>query len=135
MNRSSDKSQQLNWVVRKNTDAVISLAFTNGGAYNTSGLTLISGVYKTNGTLVFNPSIVNGGATGIVTLTITNAQTAINQDEYFWKMTTTTPIDLLLLQGIFQVNDYLWDAGTDNESGTTTVNINGTTVTITIALQ
>lgn len=135
MNRSSDKSRQVNWFVRKGTDAVISLTFTNAGAYNTSGLTLTSGVYKTNGTLVFSPTVNNGGASGIVTLTVTNTQTNINPDEYLWKLSTTTPIDLLLLQGIFQVNDYLWDAGTDNESGSTTVNINGTTVTITIGLQ
>jgi hypothetical protein len=125
----------MNWFVRKGTDAVISLTFTNGGAYNTTGLTLTGGIYKTNGALVFSPTVVNGGATGIVTLTVTNSQTAINPDEYFWKLATTTPIDLVLLQGIFQVNDYLWDAGTDSESGSTTVNINGTTVTITIGLQ
>lgn len=123
MNRSSDKSRQVNWVVRKNTDAVISLAFTNGGAYDTSGLTLTAGVYKTNGTLVFSPSIVNGGVTGIITLTITNAQSNITSDEYFWVLRTTTPSDKVLIQGIFQVNDYIWDCGESTSSATVTINL------------
>jgi hypothetical protein len=109
MNRSSDKSRQVNWFVRRNTDAVITLTFTASGIYDTSGLTLTCGVYKTNGQLVFSPTISNGGANGVVTLTITNTQSNIVPDEYFWKLSTSTPSDLLLLQGIFTINDSLWD--------------------------
>jgi hypothetical protein len=133
MAKSSDNSKQVDWFVRRATDAVIRLTFTASGAYNTSGLTLSCGVYR-NGTLIFSPTISNGGVTGIVDLTITNTQSDIEPDEYFWKLATTTPIDLLILQGIFQVNGFLWD-GAENASGSVVVNINGTDVTISISLQ
>lgn len=131
MSYSSDTSKQVNWYVRKNTDVTLTLTFITSGVYNTSGLTLSCGIYK-NGSLQFSPTIVNGGVTGIVTLTLTNTQTNVIADQYFWKLSTTTPIDLLILQGVFKVNDFLWDGNDENASNSVVVDINGTSVAITI---
>jgi len=129
---SSDKSKQVDWYVRKNTDVSITITFTASGVYNTSVLTLACGVYRgTN--LVFSPTIVNGGVTGIVTLSATNTQTGIVEDEYFWRLSTSAPLDMVILQGTFKINDYLWDGG-ENASGAVIVDINGTNVTLTIAI-
>ncbi len=131
MSFSSDKSKQVNWFVRKSMDVTLTLTFTASGIYNTSGLTLSCGVYR-DGVLRFSPAIVNGGVTGVITLTLTNTQTNVSADEYFWKLSTTTPIDLLILQGIFKVNDFLWDGDDSNASNSVIVDINGTNVTISI---
>lgn len=131
---SSDKSKQVDWFVRRATDTVITLTMTAGGAYNASLLNLSCGVYR-NGSLQFSPVINNGGITGIVTLTLNNTQTDVLADEYFWKLTTTTPIDLLILQGVFQVNEFVWDSENSNSSNSVVVDINGTSVTILIELE
>ena len=133
MSVSSDKSKQVNWFIRRATDVVITLTFTASGIYNTSGLTLSCGIYQGN-TLRISPSILNGGVTGVVTLTLTDSQTDIIPDEYFWKLSTTTPIDLVILQGVFQVNDFLWDGNNENSSNSVIVDINGTDVTISIEI-
>ncbi len=132
-NYSSDKSKQVDWFVRKNTDVTLTLTFTASGVYNTSGLTLSCGIYRDN-FLQFSPTIVNGGINGIVTLTLTNTQINVIGDQYFWKLLTSTPIDLLILQGIFKVNDFLWDGNDSNSSNSVVVDINGTDVTITIEI-
>lgn len=128
---SSDKSKRVDWYVRKNTDVTLTLTFTTSGAYNTSGLTLSCGIYRNN-VLQFSPTISNGGASGVVTLSLSNSQTNVFEDEYFWKLSTTTPIDLLILQGVFQVNGFTWDGNNENASNSVIVDINGTDVTITI---
>lgn len=131
---SSDKSKQVDWYVRNKTDVSITITFTASGVYNITGLTLACGIYNLNGDLVFSPAIVNGGVTGIATLSLTDTQTDLSGDQFFWKLATSTPIDLLLLQGIFQLNDYLWDGGV-NTSNSVIVNINGTNVTLSISLS
>jgi hypothetical protein len=131
MSYSSDKSRQVDWYVRRATDVSLTLTMTASGAYNASLLNLSCGVYRNN-VLQFSPIIVNGGVTGIVTLSLTNTQTNVSEDQYFWKLTTTTPIDLLILQGVFKVNDFLWDGEDSNASNSVVVDINGTDVTISI---
>jgi hypothetical protein len=132
-NKSTDKSKQVNWIVRKATRVVLTLTFTASGAYNTSGLTLSSTVYDSNDSTLLSPTIVNGGVTGIVTLTLTNTQTNVVASEYFWMLKTTTPLDQVLLQGLFKVNDFTFDSEGDSDTGSVIVDISGTSVTISMA--
>lgn len=130
-NKSSDKSKQLDWTVRRATDVILTLTFAS---YNTSGLTLTSFVYLGDN-VVITPSIANGGITGIVTLTLTNTQTNVVENEYFWVLKTNTPVDQFLFQGIFKVNEFTFDSENTRSTGSTTIDINGTSVTVSISTQ
>lgn len=130
-NFSSDKGKQLDWTVRRSTDITLTLTFAS---YNTSVLTLTSFVYSGDN-VVITPVIANGGITGIVTLALTNTQTNVEENEYFWVLKTSTPVDQVLFQGIFKVNDFTFDSENDNSTGSTTLDINGTSVTVSISTQ
>ena len=130
--KSSDRSQQVNWYVRKNTDVTLTLTFTSSGAYDIAALTFLPRVYNLSGITILTPSQVNGGANGILTLSLTNTQTNITADEYWWRLDITDPYDYAIINGTFQINDFVWDSGNENNTGSISVDINGTAVTISI---
>lgn len=116
----SDQSRRVDWTVREITDATLTITVTDGGAaYNTSSTTFIAEVFKIGSTTALltlsqGSGITNGGATGIITLSLTDTQLTLTPNEYFWKLRTTAPTDYLWLNGKFTVNGYTWDGGTDS---------------------
>ena len=129
---SSDRSQQVNWTVRQGTDVTLTCTFTSSGAYDLSSYTIAATVSDLKGNTVLSPTVSNGGANGILTLTLTNTQTNLTGNQYFWNLSITDPVDFCLINGIFEVNDFVWDSENTNNTGTITVDISGTTVTISI---
>lgn len=110
---SSDRSSQVDWFVRRGTDASLLLTFTQGGAvYDTSTLVITTTVKTVGGLVVATPSIVNGGVTGLVTLSLNNTQTDLVENEYFWsvKLQTAALYDMMMINGKFVINDFLWDS-------------------------
>lgn len=128
--KSSDISKQIDWYIRKKTDITLTLTFTATGAYDLSSYTISSTVRNLSGTTMLTPSLVNGGATGIITLSITDTQSNIPQDEYFWSLSITDPDQYMLINGRFIVNDFTWDSEQTNSTNSVIVDIGGTNVTI-----
>jgi hypothetical protein len=57
--------------------------------------------------------LTNGGAAGTLVITLTDTQLNLSPNQYFWKLRTTAPTDYLWFNGIFTVNGYTWEGGTD----------------------
>lgn len=119
----SDQSRQVNWNVREDTDASLTLTVTLASvAYNLSSYTFIAEFFKVSDrvtpflTLNQGSGITNGGASGIITISLTDTQLNLDPNEYFWKLRTTAPTDNLWLNGKFVVNGYLWDGSTDSSA-------------------
>lgn len=131
----SDLSQQVNWVVREKTDCSLSLAITlSSVAYDIATYTFIAEFYKVGVATPFlsvNPT--NGGATGILTINLTDTQLTIIPDQYFWKLKTTAPTDNLWFQGVFTVNGYIWD-GASNSTTTVALTIGVTTLNVSLSI-
>lgn len=110
----SDQSKRVNWYVRRKTDASISITCTlNNVAVDLSSYTFVCEVFPFgSSTAILTPTVTNGGATGIVTLTLTDTQLSIIADDYFWILRTTAPSDNLWINGQFTVNSQLWDDAT-----------------------
>lgn len=132
LSSSSDRSQQVNWTIRQSTDVTLTLTFTSSGAYNIAALTFVATVSDLKDNTVLTPTVTNGGATGILTLGLTNSQTNITGNQYYWDLNITSPYNYTLINGIFEVNDFVWDSENTNNTGSISVDINGTTVTISI---
>jgi hypothetical protein len=135
----SDQSRQANWFVRKKTDVTLSITVTQSSvAYDLSTTTFIAEFFQVNGivpflTLTQGSGITNGGATGIVTLALTDTQLDLIPNQYFWKLRTTAPTDYLWLNGVFQVNDYVWD-GDGNSSATIDLTVGNNNIDLALTL-
>ncbi len=140
----SDQSRQLNWFVRQNTDATLTLTITQGAAaYNVSGYTYTAEFFNVNDlttpitglTLTQGSGITNGGASGILTLALTDTQLALLPNQYFWRLRSVdgSAIDNLWLNGIFQVNGYVWDGNTDS-SAAIALTIGGDNINLAITI-
>lgn len=135
----SDQSRQVNWVVRQNTDVSLTLTVTNNAAaFDISSYTFIAEMFTIGNptailTLTQGAGITNGGATGILTLALTNTQLNITADQYFWRLRTTAPTDYMWFNGVFDVNNYLWD-GNANSSATIDITIGDTNIDLALTL-
>src|SRR5258708_7567166 len=103
---TTDQSQRLDWYVRKKTDATITIICTlNSAAFDISSYTFVAEVFAYgNPTPILTPTIVNGGVTGILTLSLTDTNLNIAADDYFWTLRTTAPNDNFWVNGQFTVN-------------------------------
>lgn len=134
---TSDLSQQVNWVVREKTDSSLTLNVTlSSAAYDISSYVFIAEFYKVGSTTPFlsltqGAGITNNGATGVLTIALTDTQLTITPDQYFWKLKTTSPTDNLWFNGSFTVNGYLWDG---SNTSTTSVALTIGTTSVTVAL-
>lgn len=135
----SDQSRQVNWVVRQNTDVTLTLTVTESAvAYDLSSSTFIAEVFKIGNetailTLTQGSGITNGGVTGILTLSLTNTQLNITADQYWWRLRTTAPTDYVWFNGVFDVNNYLWD-GNANASASIALTIGNTNVDLALTV-
>lgn len=128
---TSDQSQRLDWYVRKKTDASITITCTlNSAAFNLSAYTFIAEIFVFgNTTAILTPTVTNGGASGILTFSLTDTQLDISPDAYFWIVRTTVPTDNFWFNGQFVVNGLLWDGATTSTAslvvslGTQNVNL------------
>jgi hypothetical protein len=123
--KSSDRSSRLDWVIRRAQDVELLLTFTSGGsAYDTTNATITAEI-KRGTTVVLTPTIVNGGVTGLVNLQLTNTQTDITGDQYFWSIKIQNPagFDMMMINGIFHINEFLWDSENINQDSTVQITI------------
>ena len=133
----SDQSRRVDWTVREDTDATLTLTVTDGGsAYDLSSTTFVCEFFATNSSTPFlsltqGSGLTNGGAAGTLVITLTDTQLNLSPNQYFWKLRTTAPTDYLWFNGIFTVNGYTWEGGTDyNVSVALTVANNEINVTL-----
>ena len=140
VNLHSDQSRQVNWTVREDTDATMTITCTqNSVAYDTTSYTFIAEIYKVGATsalitLTQGSGITNGGATGIITLSLTDTQLNLTPGEYWWRLRTTAPTDNYWFNGKFVVNGYVWDGSTNSEvSVALTIGATNISLAITIA--
>ncbi len=135
----SDKSRQVKWVVREDTDVSLTITVTlASAAYNLSSYTFIAEIFKVGGTspiltLTQGSGITNNGAAGTLVLAITDTQLNLTPDEYFWKLRTTSPTDNLWFNGIFDVKGYLYDSSAD-DSVSIALTVGGDSVSVTLTL-
>lgn len=119
-NISTDQSRKLTWYVRRGHGKSIFINCTSGGyAYDISGKSFTVpvkrfGSNQTLFTLTEGAGITNGGATGIIELTPTNAQVDLPPAKYFWSLLTDDPD--IWLNGDFVILDSLWDANETDEA-------------------
>jgi hypothetical protein len=117
---STDQSKNVNWRVREKTDNTLTINVTLAAvAYDISPFTFIADIFLVGSSTPFlsltqGSGITNGGATGILTLSLTDTQLTISPDQYFWKLRTTSPTDTIWLNGQFIVNGYIWDGSTSS---------------------
>ncbi len=136
----SDQSRQANWFVRKKTDVTLTLTVTQSSvAYDLSTTTFIAEFFQVNGlvpflTLTQGSGITNGGVTGIVTLALDNTQLDLVPNQYWWKLRTTAPTDYLWLNGVFQVNDYVWD-GDGNSSAAIDLTVGNNNIDLALTIS
>lgn len=135
----SDKSRQLKWVVREDTDVSLTITVTlSGSPFNLSSYTFVAEVFKIGGTtpilsLTQGSGITNNGAAGTLVLALTDTQLNITPNEYYWRLRTTAPTDNVWFNGVFQVNGYLYDSSEDN-SVSVALTIGGDNVAVTLTL-
>lgn len=140
VNIYSDQSRNVNWTVREKTDATLTVNVTlSDVAYNISSYTFIAEFFKIGTTSPFltlttGSGITNGGATGILTIALTDTQLTITPDQYFWKLRTTAPTDNLWFNGEFYVNGYVWDGGSDS-TVTVALTIGNTTISLELIIS
>lgn len=121
VNLHSDQSRQVNWTVREDTDATMTITCTTSAvATDLSTYTFIAEFYKVGGTTHFlqltqGAGITNNGATGILTIALTDTQLNLTPGEYWWRLRTTAPTDNYWFNGKFIVNGYVWDGSTNSE--------------------
>ena len=135
----SDQSRQLDWYVREKTDATLTINITeNSVAFNISSYTFIAEIFAVGGatpilSLTQGSGITNGGASGALTLALTDTQLTITPDQYFWKLRTTAPSDYLWLNGKFIVNGYVWD-GDESSTATIALTVGNNTISLDLTL-
>ena len=137
---STDKSRQLNWVIRQATDQSINLQFNNigGGGFDLSSYVLRLDVLSHEGqtllSLTQGSGITNGGPSGLVTISINKTKSNIVEGRHWYKLYNTSPSDYVIITGVFQVNAGVFDDSFSNNQsllvslGTTQVNVDVTLI-------
>lgn len=137
---STDKSRQLNWVIRQATDQSINLQFNNigGGGFDLSSYVLRLDVLSHEGqtllSLTQGSGITNGGPSGLVTISINKTKSNIVEGRHWYKLYSTSPSDYVIITGVFQVNAGVFDDSFSNNQsllvslGTTQVNVDVTLI-------
>lgn len=137
----TDLSEGQPWVAARGFNNSFTLTFTlSGSAYNTSSYTFSLKIRRIGGTvdvitLTQSAGITNGGASGIVTIQLTKAQTeSIEADSYFYQLEYVVGgLTYRLLHGTLNlVIEY--DENDINPSISVPVSLAGTNVNLNITL-
>lgn len=134
-------SVQKEWVAGRGFNNVFTITFTlNGSAFNISAYTFAVAIRRIGGetnvlSLTQSAGITNGGATGILTIQVTEAQTeTIDADSYFYSIDYTVGgLFYSLFHGTFNLlKEY--NPNTINNSVTVPVSLAGTDVNASVTL-
>ena len=135
---SCDQSKNLKLRFRKGEGRTITLQFFNDSlVYDISGYAFLFQVLEVDGsTAVFELSegdgIINGGATGVLTITIPGADVDLDEKTYEWKLKVTAPSTKTWFNGQFQINDSPQEV-LDSDSTTVTLDLGDIMVEVTIS--
>ena len=141
----TDLSVNKRWYARKGDDNNFTITFVDdqAAAFDISGYTFSLQIYKFNnkGTAILELTegggITNNGATGILDIAITDAQSdVIKVDEYYYQLKAVLPSGNvnIIFQGVFEIVEF--NSNLSYSTGVTaTVNLSGSDVTATISLS
>jgi hypothetical protein len=137
----TDISKNVTWVVRRSMYNPFTVTFTSSSAaFSIASYTFSANVKKIGSdtavvALTTGSGITNGGANGILTVVLSEANSALlNDDVYFWELLYVVSSNTYtLLQGSCEVHKQISDEPVDT-SITLSVNLAGDNVTIDVDL-
>lgn len=137
---NTDLSIQRSWYARKGFNNQFAITFTNSGSFDISAYTFVLNIRKTGDSsnllqLTQGSGLTNGGATGILNVQVTAAQTAslATQSYYFEINYTVSGLLYGLMHGTLNLISQ-YNNENINESITLEVNLSGTEVTMEVNL-
>jgi hypothetical protein len=140
----TDLSVNNQWNLRQGDDNSFTITFVDSvpAAFDTSNYVFTMRITAFNSkatpiiTLTEGAGITNGGATGILTFTLTAAQTASFVNSYYYEIDCVFPdtTNHVLFQGKAVISEYEY-TGAVSTALTATVNLSGSNVTATITLS
>lgn len=137
----TDLGEPIPWVAAKGYNNAFTLTLTNGGsAFNTASYTFVVNIRKIGAStntlqLTQGSGITNGGATGIISIQLTAAQTtALSGDSYFYEVAyTISSLSYRLIQGSLILNTQ-FNSQSSDASLNVAVNLAGTDVNLNVTL-